>query len=759
MRQDIASEAKSKIPSESEGTPKRKGSLRKGVATSPLATRNLHVVPTSVAWAPSQYSLRYSFTSSYLRIRVLGSFFALVVISAILFACNPGQESTQGNRPIVEIPGTQVLMDFSRRDSFYSAPFPSDDLRNTNGSVELSGFPNPDGIGFMEKVLDILRNDSNGFSLTSAVYFQMSGPPAANGLPDVQASVSPDSPLQLISVDPLSPDYLRRYPADTAFVEDGGPFGSPNLLSVLPLQGIPLRPRTAYAAVVLRSLLDAQGKRLGVSLSMARIAAGEKPDEMTREVFATYRSALAALPGAGIQTSEIAGLAVFTTGAPTVQMGTFREGVLARPLPVPNSDFALNEIFEDYCVYETTIHMPVYQKGRPPFLFREGGWAVDDEGNPLLQTHEEANFVLTIPRAEIPANGFPIVVFSRTGGGGERPLVDRGPRAEPGGDPMEPGTGPAMMFARAGFAGASIDGPHGGLRNVTGADEQFLVFNILNPLAMRDNIRQSALEIILAAHLLEEIRLDTEDCPGVIQAEGDSVRFDPDSMAVMGHSMGATILQPVLAFEPRFRAAIMSGAGGSYLENLIYKESPVKVRPLAELILKYHRKGRELTEHDPAVSMVQWAGEPADPPVYNRLISEWPPELPGPHVLMLQGIVDTYILPPIANATSLSLGLDMAGDSLDAEHPDLQHFRPLEELLSFSGREKIEFPVQGNLSPEPGTERTAVVVQHPGDGIEDGHETVFQTDPPKYQYRCFLESLVTGIPRVPAPGGLDDACE
>ena len=44
-------------------------------------------------------------------------------------------------------------------------------------------------------------------------------------------------------------------------------------------------------------------------------------------------------------------------------------------------------------------------------------------------------------------------------------------------------------------------------------------------------------------------------------------------------------------------------------------------------------------------------------------------------------------------------------------------------------------------------------------GIEDAHEVVFQTEPPKYQYRCFLESFLNGVPRVPAPGGLDDACE
>jgi len=162
-------------------------------------------------------------------------------------------------------------------------------------------------------------------------------------------------------------------------------------------------------------------------------------------------------------------------------------------------------------------------------------------------------------------------------------------------------------------------------------------------------------------------------------------------------------------------------------------------------------RGRELTEHDPVVSLVQWASEPADPPVYNLLLPERPE--PFPHVLMLQGIVDTYIMPPIANASSLSLGLDLAGPSLDAAHPDLSDLRPLESLLRFSGGERIGLPASGNRPLGGGGRATTVVIQHPEDGVEDGHEVVFQTDPPKRQYRCFLESLAaTGLPVVPAGG-------
>ena len=681
-------------------------------------------------------------------------FTAGIILSLLLAACGTGDISGSGNDPVREIPGTQISMDFSRQGVFYSAPFPSDDL-GPDGAIDLSAFPNPDNIGFVNQLLEMLRTRATGFGLTSAVYFQVSGPLDMDSLPHVHESLLENSPIFLMSVDPSSPDYLRKYPVDAYFTEDGGPFGCLNLLSLLPLQGIPLRPRTTYAAVVLRSALDAGGERLGVSLPMAQLAAGQKPSALDGTSFTRYKAAVKVLSEAGVGVSRLAGMAVFTTGDPTEELGLFRERLLREPYPEPNSDFVRNEVFDEYCVYETTINMPVFQEGTPPFLFKGGGWVVDPSGNPVLQKIEEANFVVTVPREEMPAEGFPIVIFSRTGGGGERPLVDRGQRAEPGGEAIQPGSGPAREFARVGFAGASVDGPHGGLRNVTGWDEQFLVFNVLNPTAMRDNIRQSALEIVLLAHVLEGVRIDAGDCPGVTTPENAAVVFDTGRMALMGHSTGATIIQPVLACEPRFRAAIMSGAGGSYIENLVYKESPIHVRPLAELILKYHKYGRELDEHDPAMSLAQWAGEPSDPPVYNQLLRERSGEAPQPHILMLQGIVDTYILPPIANTSSLSLGLDLAGAPLDRGHPALQLFRPLGDLLVFSNRGRIGFPVQGNVLTGSGTPKTAVVVQHPEDGIEDGHEVVFQTDPPKYQYRCFLETFLSGLPLVPSP---DEDC-
>ena len=213
-----------------------------------------------------------------------------------------------------------------------------------------------------------------------------------------------------------------------------------------------------------------------------------------------------------------------------------------------------------------------------------------------------------------------------------------------------------------------------------------------------------------------------------------------------------------VAIDSHLRAVILSGEGGSYIENILYKRKPLEILPLANALVHY--TNRTLTENDPALSLVQWATEPADPPVYNDFVTHNAQYRGTPaHVLMLQGIVDNYILPDIADASSLSFGLDLAGPALDdPSNPALAGQTSILTLLPLSGRKHISYPASCNIMVGGGCV-TGVLTQHPGDGIEDGHEVVFQTEPPKHQYRCFLKSLLTGAPTVLADAPADAPCQ
>jgi hypothetical protein len=634
------------------------------------------------------------------------------------------------------------------RASFYDAPFPSDDLLGA-GSVSVAGFPNPGSVSIVEQARTLVAGEARAFSEDGGIYFSLTGPIDPSALPDLATSVTAQASVFLLGVTQAAPDYGKRYPVTVRFDADGGPFGAPSMITVLPLQGVPLRPRTTYAAVVTRAA--------GVvpSADMMALAAGQ-PAGLSPAVAAEYGSALAAVAAAGVGATDVAGIAVFTTDDPTAGLAPVLADMLSLPLPQLDAPLKQTDMFPGYCVYEGTLPMPDYQSGSPPYDFGTGGgtWQTDPSGKPVLQRTEDAGVVITIPRTPMPSSGWPIVHFLRTGGGGNRPLVDRGAAATNGGPAIMPGSGPAMYFAMAGLAGASVDGPHEGTRNLTNGNEDFLIFNVFNPAALRDNIRESAVEYALFAHVLAGLSIDVSDCPGTTSP----ATFDGARVGLMGHSMGATIAPLTLFAEPMYRAAVLSGAGASWIENVIWKQQPLDVEGAFNVLLGYTTLGRSLAEDDPVLSFFQWAEEPADPLVYARaLVAEPPVGQSARHVLMEQGIVDHYILPDIANALSLPLTLDLAEPPLDATSSELQSLgtTPLEAVLPYSGRSLLPLPISANHGSV-----TAAVVQHPSDGIEDGHEVVFQTDPPKREYRCFLQTWAAGqAPVVPAAGAVDGGCE
>jgi hypothetical protein len=650
--------------------------------------------------------------------------------------------------------GPTPSMDFSR-PTFYAAPFPADDLRNGDGTIDLSRLPDPDKPAMITQALQLLQG-AHGFGLASAIYFRMNGAIDAASLPTMAQSIAKSSSVLLVDVDAGEPDFLAPRPIDVAFLADGGPFGDANLLAILPLQGAPLRPRAHYAVVVTTAVHDAHGHAVSRAPAVDELIAKTHPKGVSDAFYEELRSALTVLPPL-VANDRIAALTVFTTDDPAAQLQAVRDDAAAQhPILPPAMTPLLTDTFDDYCVYQSTVDVPDYQSGTPPYSFVGGDWKFGSDGHALFDHTETARIYITIPRAPMPATGWPTVLFVRTGAGGDRPLVDRGPAATAQyNNAVVPGTGPAMHFARVGFAGVQIDGPLGGLRNTTNGNEDFLVFNVQNAAALRDNIRESAMELSLAARMLPSLTLATPDCPGT---SGGVQTIDASHLAMMGHSMGSWIEPLTLAYEHSIGTAILSGAGASYVDNVMDKLMPVAVRPYVEALLGFDQDQRTLERHDPALMIVQWAAEPSDPQVYDRLVAREPPAGAKPiDTLMLQGIVDHYILPSIANATSLALGLDEAGPAYDADNAEEKMLgQPtLQSVLPLVGGKMLTLPQSNNRGSA-----TALVIQHPGDGIEDGHEVVFQTDPPKHQYRCFLSSwLATGVARVPPDGAADDPCQ
>lgn len=627
---------------------------------------------------------------------------------------------------LTPLPGPAPRM--GPRVTFYDAPVPAPDLFDpTTGRPDLSAFPREPG-GFVDGLVAV-TSETDGASLAGHVLFALTEP-------------LPDGALEGLSatfIDLSDPD-RATHPAVLTFEADGGPFGAPNLLAAQPIQGLALLPDRRYALAV--HLAQSLRSTLGRPPALVDLVTGiDSPGSPFASDGALRDEGLAAANTLA-PAERLFALTVFRTAHATDTLMTFvAAGRLEPPLATTPT---LIETHERFCVYRAELEVPDYQHGPLPYTSPgEGTWR-SSGGLPELARRSPSRLFITVPRT--PSEGpRPFVVFVRTGGGGDRPLIDRGPRATAGGEPIVPtGTGYAMQFATAGWAGLTWDGPHGGPgRNPGGQDEQFLMFNVLNLAGTRDSIRQTALEAVLVRELAGRLTVDTSDCEGA----SDTLSFDLTRSALMGHSMGAWVAPLALAASdrpgaPGFRAAILSGAGSSWMANIVYKKSPVDVRPLAEAILGYSATGRSLTMSDPALLLLQWAGEAADPQSYAHLARV------DRDILMIEGIVDTYILPPIAQGTSLGLRLDLAGEAMPyATDPRLAGFTPLTELLPLAGLGQRDTPVSKNRG-----DHTAVVVHAPGDAIEDGHEAAFQTPGPKHQVRCFLETLTRdGAPTVVTP--------
>ncbi|MEO0936432.1 MAG: hypothetical protein AAFY21_22765, partial [Cyanobacteria bacterium J06641_2] len=153
-----------------------------------------------------------------------------------------------------------------------------------------------------------------------------------------------------------------------------------------------------------------------------------------------------------------------------------------------------------------TVRMPQFQKGTPPF-FTEGLFEFATDGSLIEQRTEEVPVVITIPKKPMPSGGYPLVTYYHGSNGLSTEVVDRGPRTEPGGQPI-PGLGPAYVVAEKGFAAVGSALPLNQERFPDFLPDSYL--NPFNLAAYRDTFRQSVIEQRLLIEAIEDLKIPRE---------------------------------------------------------------------------------------------------------------------------------------------------------------------------------------------------------------------------------------------------------
>lgn len=672
------------------------------------------------------------------------SAFLLVLALGAISACGDSEES--GATLYFDLDGN-----ITERKTFFDFPFPSDLRLTAEGGPDLTGFPNPKDIVIVEDLVSAAA-DRKGFSTNPIGYFRFSEELA----PRVQTDPIPaatDSPVLLVDVDPDSPNRGKLIPtvALTLVIDDYMPgYG----LAVAPRPGFVLEGERTYAFVVMRSLGDVEGNPLGVASAIGDLARGKVPDgAWGQDAADLYAPLWPTLEELGVDPEEVAAATVFTTAdvvqdlydLSTALLGEY--SVTIDNLVVDPDDGADHDRF---CELVGTVSYPQFQRGRPPFN-SEGLFEIGEDGLPVLQRYEEAPMVITIPSQEMPADGYPLMIYFHGSGGYSSQVVDRGPVTEVGGS-WTKGEGPAYVVAPFGIASAGSALPVNPERVPNASETEYL--NVNNLPAFRDTFRQGVIEQRLFLEALRTLEISPDliaACTGPsLPAGATSYHFDPDKLIALGQSMGGMYTNLISAVEPRIRASVPTGAGGFWGYYILHSTILPGTRELLAVMLGTPYE--DLTFMHPGMQLLDMAWETAEPLVFMPRLARRPLEgHPVRPIYEPVGKGDEYFPTVIYDAVALAYGHQEAGEEI---WPSMQDALALEGLDGI-----ISYPVSQNLESADGTPYTGVVVQYEGDGIDDPHVIFVQLDDVKYQYGCFLSTfLERGVATVPAPAALGTPC-
>jgi len=653
------------------------------------------------------------------------------LICLLLLGCEP-------TPPALPLPGPALIFDLTGSGAFFDRPWPAS-LRTVDGKPDLSGLPNPTRRKWIDSLIGLGSKETDGFSPTGPIYFLFDGPVATPSA-DPLDRLSADSPILLVNIDPKSAEFGKKHLCHVRVTESKDSFRPANLLQILPVPGLGLLEHTRYAAIVRTTLGNPDGAVLAQHADLASMLAGKIPaGARAAEWTATLAPLVKALPELGLEADEIAAATVFVTGAPTATVFGHVRAQAKLPAPMLVDALALRDEYPTFYALKGSWLAPVYQAGTPPFIVEGGKMSVDATGKLIKVRDEVAPFKLAVPKGKMPAEGFPLYFYIHGTGGVSDQVIDRGKQTFKDETPAK-GSGAAMWAAEKGW-GASCTGlPLAPERLGFLSFDGYMAYNFFNPPAMRDNFIQMLLDLVRFRKLVLSLAIDPALCPGTdASASHDGkIRFDPAHVVVSGQSLGSYLAGMLTATLGGFEGAILTGAGGSWIEFPFGPTKPVPLQALLELLVR--PIGTEpIDRFHPLVMLADLGLGPADNIHYAPFILRSPKKgVVPPHVLVIEGHDDIQVPTDLQRALILALGVDMAGSDPGPEKKD-----KITPVLPWGGQKVLSYPVKANVLLAGHGLRTAIMVRYKQDSFSgDGHLVTFNLPEPPKQIKHFLETLL-----------------
>jgi hypothetical protein len=301
----------------------------------------------------------------------------------------------------------------------------------------------------------------------------------------------------------------------------------------------------------------------------------------------------------------------------------------------------------------------------------------------------------------MPRKGWPVVLYMHGTGGSRSSFLNEGI---------------ADRLAALGIASFSFDQPMHGAR--PGTPDDF--YNVLNPLAFRDNSRQAAVEALALHEMAGRMRFP-------------SVRFDRNRRLFFGHSQGATVGPLVIALAHGMRGGVLSAGGGHLLLNVLTRETPLlgglRAKQLVELLL-----GAPVDAFHPALHLVQMGGEASDPLAY---VDRFRARARASSVLFTHGMLDPDVPTTLTASMVVAAGYPLVAPIYpNRVFPDLPGYDYL-DVFALAGLPVLAPPVSGNLGRATGG---LVLFEL------DGHFPVFSNPDAIARWTGFMDTLAQRRP-------------
>jgi predicted esterase len=629
------------------------------------------------------------------------------------FANEPADVSSGGEGdapPFDTVEGQGVYPLFKPwSDAFFDMPYPSDARRKEDGSLDLSGFPNPNEVPLLDELIRIVTSFVDGYSPNQVIYFAFSGEIATDSFassPFLRGDAQ--DPVQLIDVT-VGEDFGSRIPILVRFMKEKGVYVPGNLLAIRPVWGVTLKEGHTYAALV-TDMVTAKDKS---PLAKPKAFLGALDGTLTGfpGLVQSLRPLLKLFEQESGLGERTVVATVFTVGHPRGELQKIRDYLETQAPPIL-LDIELVSTDGDSCVYEGHYLAPNFLKGTPPYL-QDGYFEFDESGEPVIQFQETITFALTTPRfADMPASGWPIVLHSHGTGGDYESFLGN----------------PGSYLSRQGLAVIGINQPlHGDRVNppLSAYELALYSFNFLNPYAGRTVQRQSIVDNISLVRL---VRSGGLRIPRDVSCAGRVERFDPNNILFFGHSQGGITGAMFFGIETRVKGGVLSGAGGALSLTLMHRKDVVDFEEVVRGFLGIDDP-KELSEDHPAVMLVQMAFDATDPINYGAFWFDFNRQKLDEHprnVLMTEGLKDEQTPPPCSEALASAGGLPLIAPYV---HMPLGHLA--------KGVGTVSLPVSGNIVLPDGSRVTGALAQFAyGD-----HFVIFYDADARRFYETFLNSL------------------